>query len=187
MMARSSFLPVCEVMDRLRSMSFSFRMPSGVSSKAQAKISAGIKPIARTMTVAPITVTAMVRGKGLDVVLCHALALAVHDTEVVLGVGDTLLRSLPEPLRRLCVALRHALALAVLDTEVELSFGVTLWPRVSRVPAAAEALNCRVTMPTATINTASSPRLMAGGIKPRWKATENRLDSRAATNTPSGR
>ena len=50
MITRSSFLPVCGVIDLARSTSFSRFRPSGVSSKAQEKTSAGMKPIASAMT-----------------------------------------------------------------------------------------------------------------------------------------
>ena len=47
MVTRLSFFPVCPVMDWLRSISDSLLTPSGVISKAQAKMTAGIKPIFR--------------------------------------------------------------------------------------------------------------------------------------------
>ena len=48
MITRSSFLPVCGVIDWLRSTSLSRFRPSGVNSKAQAKISTGSRPMAST-------------------------------------------------------------------------------------------------------------------------------------------
>ena len=48
MITRSSFLPVCGVIDWLRSTSLSRFKPSGVISNAQAKISAGSRPMTST-------------------------------------------------------------------------------------------------------------------------------------------
>ncbi len=48
MITRSSLRPVIRVMDWLRSTSLSFFRPSGVSSKAQAKISTIGRPMAST-------------------------------------------------------------------------------------------------------------------------------------------
>jgi hypothetical protein len=52
-----------------------------------------------------------------------------HDAEVELGFGLTLVRRLPEPLRRLGVVLRHALAVVEHDAEVVLGAVVALLNR----------------------------------------------------------
>jgi hypothetical protein len=36
----------------------------------------------------------------LEIVLCHTLAIVVHDTEIVLDKGVTLIRSLAKPSQR---------------------------------------------------------------------------------------
>jgi len=46
----------------------------------------------------------------LDIVLRHSLAFLVHETEIDLGIGDTLVRSLAIPLHCYLEVLRHSLA-----------------------------------------------------------------------------
>ncbi len=55
----------------------------------------------------------------LGVVLRHALAVIVHDAEIVHRRGHALLGGLAEPKERLGVVLRHAPAFVVHDAEVE--------------------------------------------------------------------
>ena len=64
--------------------------------------------------------------QGLGVVLGDALALVVHDAEIVLSFGVALLGGLAIPLQGLGVVLGDALALVVHEAEVVLGVGVPL-------------------------------------------------------------
>ena len=59
-------------------------------------------------------------------VLGNTVAVGIHDTEVVLRFGETLLRSLPVPAHGLGSVLREAVTICVHEREVELRGGVTL-------------------------------------------------------------
>ena len=62
----------------------------------------------------------------LNVVLVHALAVAVPHPEVVLVIGEALISSFAIPLRRLNVVLRYALAQVVHVPEGGLGVGTAL-------------------------------------------------------------
>ena len=62
----------------------------------------------------------------LGVIFRHTLAVVVHQTEEVLGVGVPLIGGQPVPARRLGVIFRHTLAVVVHQTEVVLGVGVPL-------------------------------------------------------------
>ena len=55
MNSRSSRLPMALIVGESRSTSLSLRKPSGVSSKAHAETTAGMKPTARTITTPRMT------------------------------------------------------------------------------------------------------------------------------------
>jgi len=55
---------------------------------------------------------------GLNVILQHALAVTVHDAEVVLGECIILDGSFPLPLRRLDNILRHTFVGLIADSDV---------------------------------------------------------------------
>ena len=66
---------------------------------------------------------------GLHVILRDAFAVGVHDPEVVLRVGVSLLRRQPKLPHRFGVVLRDPFAVAVLDPKVVLRAGVSLFSR----------------------------------------------------------
>ncbi len=60
------------------------------------------------------------------IVLRYTLAFIVHETEIGLGTGVTLVRSLAVPSHRFRLVLRYTLAFIVHETEIGLGIGVTL-------------------------------------------------------------
>ncbi len=68
--------------------------------------------------------------RRLYVVLKHALAFGVHQTEAVLRICVTLFRRFVESLHGFLVVLRHALAVGVHHAEIVLRFRVTLFRRL---------------------------------------------------------
>jgi hypothetical protein len=63
---------------------------------------------------------------GLDIVLRHAVAVVVHQTEAGLCAGDSLFGGQAQPLHFRCVVLRHALAVFVHQAEVRLGRCISL-------------------------------------------------------------
>ena len=96
-----------------------------------------------------------------DVVLWDAFAVGVHDSEVVLGAGVTLLGGQAVPPDGFRVVLRHARTGAVPDPEVELRVSVAL-RRGFAPPGGASASSSWTPRPVAYI----CPRLVCASASP---------------------
>ena len=68
----------------------------------------------------------MVPAHGLGMVLLHPLTVFIHDTEVALTAGISLLGRLPVPAHGLGMVLLHPLTVFIGDTEIEVGVGMSL-------------------------------------------------------------
>ena len=65
-------------------------------------------------------------GGGFGIVLRHALAVGVHEPELVLCVGIALLGCLPKPSHRLSIVLWHSLTINIYSSKMELRQSISL-------------------------------------------------------------